>query len=109
MGTRSLGLSTLTVLHAIAGGCRYGFDVIDATGLQSGTVYRALSRLEGLRLVTSKWEAASEALREKRPRRKYYEVTSRGEQELTATRKQLRALTKAPGVGGRQRAHNHGS
>jgi PadR family transcriptional regulator PadR len=106
MGTRSLGLSTLTVLHTIAGGCRYGFDVIDATGLQSGTVYRALSRLEQLRLVTSKWEAASEALREKRPRRKYYEVTSRGEQELAATRKQLQALTKAPGVGRRQRAHS---
>lgn len=99
MSPRNLGLSTLTVLHAISGGCRYGFDVIDTTGLQSGTVYRSLSRLADLGLLKSKWEPANDALREKRPRRKYYEVTSRGERELATTRQQLLALTKVAGIG----------
>lgn len=103
MGARSLGLSSLTVLHAVAGGCRYGFDVIDTTGLQSGTVYRALSRLEERRLLRSRWEAATEALRHKRPRRKYYEVTPKGEKELAATRPQLRALARVPGISGQHR------
>ena len=98
MSPRNLGLSTLTVLHSIAGGYRYGFDVIDATGLQSGTVYRALSRLEEDGLLKSKWEPANDALREKRPRRKYYQVTARGEQELATTRQQLLALTKVAGI-----------
>ncbi len=100
MSPRNLGLSTLTVLHAVSGGCRYGFDVIDATGLQSGTVYRALSKLEERGLLRSKWEPANEALREKRPRRKYYEVTSRGETELATSRKQLLTLAKLAGIDG---------
>jgi hypothetical protein len=29
---------TTLVLHALTNGARYGFDVIDATGLPSGTV-----------------------------------------------------------------------
>jgi DNA-binding PadR family transcriptional regulator len=104
MSSRSLGLSTLTVLHAVAQGCRHGFDIIDATGLQSGTVYRALSRLEASGLLRSKWEAARVALQEKRPRRKYYEITSRAEQELAAARRRLLALTHLPGINGQQEA-----
>lgn len=100
MSPRNLGLSTLTVLHSVYGGCRYGFDVIDATGLQSGTVYRALSKLEERGLLRSHWEPAGEALREKRPRRKYYEVTPRGESELASSREQLQTLAKLAGLGG---------
>jgi DNA-binding PadR family transcriptional regulator len=100
MSPRNLGLSTLTVLHAVSGGCRYGFDVIDATSLQSGTVYRALSKLEERGLLRSQWEPANEALREKRPRRRYYEVTSRGEAELVTSRKQLLTLAKLAGIDG---------
>jgi len=102
MSPRNLGLSTLTVLHSVYGGCRYGFDVIDATGLQSGTVYRALSKLEERGLLRSHWEPANEALREKRPRRKYYEVTPDGEVELAASREQLLTLVKLSGIGGEQ-------
>jgi len=76
--------------------------VIDATGLQSGTVYRALSRLEERGLLASNWEPANDALREKRPRRKYYGVTDRGEQELATARRQLLALAEMPGIGGKQ-------
>ena len=43
---------TTLVLHALANGVRHGFDVIDATGLASGTVYPILRRLE--REITSR-------------------------------------------------------
>ncbi|KPJ88798.1 MAG: hypothetical protein AMS18_13145 [Gemmatimonas sp. SG8_17] len=104
MSPRNLGLSSLTVLHAVARGCRHGFDIIDATGLQSGTVYRALSRLEARGLLRSEWEAARVALEEKRPRRKYYEVTSRAEQELAAARRRLLPLTRVPSISGQREA-----
>ena len=38
MTRRSLGSSTILVLQALARGFRYGFDVMDATELPSGTV-----------------------------------------------------------------------
>jgi PadR family transcriptional regulator PadR len=41
---RRLSITAVSVLHAIADGYQYGFDVIDQTGLPSGTVYPALSR-----------------------------------------------------------------
>ena len=37
---------TALIIHAVGAGHRYGFDVMDATGLASGIVYPALSRLE---------------------------------------------------------------
>jgi DNA-binding PadR family transcriptional regulator len=62
---------------------------MDETGLKSGSVYRALSRLEMLQLVESSWEDAEEALREKRPRRRYYRLTPRGSEELSSARARL--------------------
>jgi DNA-binding PadR family transcriptional regulator len=67
---------------------------MDATGLQSGTVYRALGRLEDLGLVKSHWEAAKRALEEKRPRRRYYEVSTEGKRELVEAREHFRALAQ---------------
>jgi DNA-binding PadR family transcriptional regulator len=84
-----VGDAALLVLAAVARGCRFGFDVMDETGLKSGSVYRALSRLEMLRLVESSWEDADEALREKRPRRRYYRLTERGRRELSSARARL--------------------
>ena len=43
---RGMGMAAVRVLRAIAGGAEYGFDIIEATGLASGTVYPALSRHE---------------------------------------------------------------
>ena len=91
---RSLGFSTLSVLAAVSNGVRHGFDIIDATSLKSGTVYRALSRLEELGLVRSKWEAASIAVREKRPRRKYYLLTPAGERELESARQKFHEFAR---------------
>ena len=66
---------TTLVLHALAEGVRHGFDVIDATGLASGTVYPILRRLEREGLVSARWEDAAIAHEEQRPPRRYYELT----------------------------------
>ena len=86
---RKPGDAALLVLAALGRGSRFGFDIMDETGLKSGSVYRALSRLETLRLVESSWEDAEEALREKRPRRRYYRLTPKGREELTSARARL--------------------
>ena len=40
-----LAFGPVAILHAIADGNRFGFDIMDATGLTSGTVYPALDKL----------------------------------------------------------------
>ncbi len=68
---RDWSYKTLNVLHAVAKGSRYGFDIMDATGLKSGQVYRALNKFEEAGLVRSEWEDPDAAVQEKRPRRRY--------------------------------------
>jgi DNA-binding PadR family transcriptional regulator len=80
---RRLSLSALTVLQAVANGYQYGFDVIDATGLPSGTVYPALSRLERDGYLRSAWENDADAHAEGRPARRYYRVTAPGSRALS--------------------------
>jgi len=92
MKRKPLGNAAVLVLAALARGCKYGFDVMDNTGLKSGSVYRALSRLDELGLASSKWEAARVAIQEKRPRRRYYEITKTGNAELAAARASLAAF-----------------
>lgn len=70
------------VLLAVSRNYRYGFDISDATGLPSGTVYPVLRRLEDAGLLRSRWEGASTARAEQRPPRRYYTVTSSGAQAV---------------------------
>ena len=70
---------TALILHAVGAGHRYGFDIMDATGLASGTVYPALRRLESARLLRGRWEDASASRRGGRPQRRLYELTPAGE------------------------------
>jgi DNA-binding PadR family transcriptional regulator len=86
---RGLGLAALRVLNAIATGVEYGFDIIDATRLPSGTVYPALSRHERDGFVRSSWEDAAKAHREGRPPRRYYRITAEGRRALDAARADL--------------------
>ena len=79
---RPLSYPAVSVLHAVASGIPYGFQIIDHTALTSGTVYTALGRLERDGYVRSRWEDAREAHREKRPPRRYYAITAEGEQVL---------------------------
>jgi DNA-binding PadR family transcriptional regulator len=83
MRTSRLGLGTITILQALEGDRRFGFDIMDATGLTSGTVYPALERLEELGFVRSKWEKESTAHRDGRPARRYFEITAAGGRALT--------------------------
>jgi PadR family transcriptional regulator PadR len=69
------------ILKVISGGCNYGFDVMEKTGLQSGTVYPALRRLEQIGLIQSKWEQG-DAQELERPQRRYYKLTRLGERTL---------------------------
>ena len=88
----ALAVGTIMVLHALARGHRYGFDVLEQTGLTSGTVYPALERLESLGLARSKWEEAEVAHSEKRPPRRYFEITAEGKGVLIEGLERYRAL-----------------
>ena len=83
---------TAIVLLAVSRGFRYGFDIMDATGLPSGTVYPALRRLEAARFVKSAWEDHKLARQALRPPRKYYEITRSGEEALAAAVARYRLL-----------------
>ena len=74
--------STAVVLAALSRGYRYGFEIMDASGLPSGTVYPILRRLEDARLVSGRWEALSDARGEQRPPRRYYQITGAGRQAV---------------------------
>jgi PadR family transcriptional regulator PadR len=96
MTTRTnLTFPTALVLDAIANGCAYGFDIMDATGLPSGTVYPLLRRLEGIGCVESQWEGETYAASQGRPARKYYRITPEGEELLQRARSKFAALRSA--------------
>ncbi|MCZ6918765.1 MAG: helix-turn-helix transcriptional regulator [Gemmatimonadetes bacterium] len=80
---RILGYATVRVLQAIRRGSRYGFDIIEATALPSGTVYPTLGRMEKRGLLRARWEDRAVADEEGRPRRRYYELTEPGDGALT--------------------------
>ncbi len=96
MSPRPLGTATIAVLQALSDGHRYGFDIIDRTGLPSGTVYPALAALARRALVRSSWEDAVEAHAAARPRRRNYELTAAGRSALEDARARLRHLGLAP-------------
>ena len=78
MSATYLSFSATVILQAVANGYGYGFDIMDATGLTSGTVYPTLDRFESLGFVTSHWEDARTAHRDKRPPRRYFDLTAAG-------------------------------
>jgi PadR family transcriptional regulator, regulatory protein PadR len=85
-------LPTTIVLYCVAHGYSHGFDIIEVSGLQSGTVYPLLRRLEDAGLLKSKWERAERARAEQRPPRRIYQVTGSGAEALEE------ALARFPGV-----------
>lgn len=82
------------ILQTVDNGSSYGFDIMDATGLPSGTVYPALRRMETEGLISSQWEAEKKAISEQRPARKYYRVTRAGAQALEQSQKRYPLLSK---------------
>jgi PadR family transcriptional regulator PadR len=100
MRTKRLGLGTIAILQALEGNRRFGFDIMDQTGLTSGTVYPALERLEELGYVRSRWEDEALAHKEARPARRYFEITAQGSRALVeglARYPLLRSVTRHEG------------
>ncbi len=89
---RQLGYATIAVMRAIRNGYGYGTDIMDRTGLPSGTVYPTLSRMDERGYLRSRWEEREQADAERRPRRRYYRLTPSGEQALDAAIRQLAGL-----------------
>ena len=98
---RRLGFGTIAILQALDAGRVFGFDIMDATGLTSGTVYPALERLEDLGFARSKWESDDVAHRDARPARRYFEITAAGRRALVDAALRYPALRAASRPGER--------
>ena len=101
---KPLSVSSVAVLAAVSRSVRYGFDIMDATGLPSGTVYPILGRLERDGYLRSHWESQAVAQREKRPPRRYYEITASGSRVLSSSVEHYRTLGGRIGVPSRKPA-----
>src|SRR5688572_30579045 len=86
---------TALVLQALARGYHHGFDVMDATGLPSGTVYPILRRLDREGLLRSAWEKQATAERDGRPLRRYYSITAAGQAMLDEALERYHVLERA--------------
>jgi DNA-binding PadR family transcriptional regulator len=96
--TIAITYCSAAILHAVAAGSRFGFDIMQATGLTSGTVYPALERLEAAGYLTSTWEDAADAHAAGRPARRYFTLTAAGAIALRAALAKYRALRPLPGL-----------
>lgn len=92
-----IGYHPALILSAFAAGARYGLEVIERTGLSSGTVYPALRRLEATGCLVGAWEDESHAHGEGRAARRYYEVTPEGRAALAQARERIEARHRALG------------
>lgn len=92
---RRLGYATVAILRAIDQGHRYGLDIVESTGLASGTVYVALGRLQKRGFLCATWEQQAVAEAEGRPRRRYYDLTRSGAEALADALRSFAALTGA--------------
>jgi PadR family transcriptional regulator PadR len=81
-GALRLSYTAVLVLQTISSGYSYGFDIMEITGLPSGTVYPAVRRLEQQELIKSRWETEHTAFADQRPARKYYQLTRQGKDAL---------------------------
>jgi len=77
------------VLKALILGRQYGFEIMDLTGLPSGTVYPILRSFERNGWAISMWESDGSAREEGRPRRRTYRLTSTGRAALGAAEERL--------------------
>jgi DNA-binding PadR family transcriptional regulator len=92
----TLHRATALILLALGRGHSYGFEIMDATGLPSGSVYPALRRLEREGWVESRWqESAPDERGPGRPTRRVYTLTRAGEARVEEARVRLAALVGA--------------
>jgi PadR family transcriptional regulator PadR len=92
---RALGAATVAILRAVRDGHRFGLDIMEATGLPSGTVYPTLARMEDRSFVDSEWEDEVTAKADGRPRRRYYRLTPEGARALADALERLGLIAGA--------------
>lgn len=68
--------STCLVLAQLSAQASYGYSLMKATGLKSGTLYPILMRLKERGFLDSRWEAPET---EGRPPRQSYKLTAKGQ------------------------------
>ena len=76
--TRAPSLATISVLKTMLSqpeADRYGYDLMKATGLPSGTLYPILIRLNDRGLLTAQWRPSAEP---GKPPRQVYRLTKTG-------------------------------
>lgn len=78
------------VLQALDTGHVYGLDIVEHTGLPSGTVYPLLRRFEHAGLVMSAWEDPDAAAGHGRPPRRNYRLTEDGRRALVSATERYR-------------------
>ena len=93
-GQPRLSHTAAMILQAIHCGYIYGYNLMETTGLPSGTVYPALRRLERDGLIRSQRERQSIADAEQRPARKYYKLTPAGNTALQTSNKRYPLLAR---------------
>jgi len=87
---------------------RYGYDLMKAARLPSGTLYPMLARLKADGLVTSEWEPPPQDA-SGRPPRKYYQLTGEGIRvahlelaHASAAAQRAAPVTRSPAAGSAQ-------
>ena len=80
MGQKNLTYATTFILRVISQGRPYGFEIMDVTGLPSGTVYPALRRLEASGLIRGAWDKRTN--KSGGPSRRCYHMTKAGQEFL---------------------------
>lgn len=74
---------------------RYGLDLMQSTGLASGTLYPLLRRLMESGWLTTRWEEVDPAA-QGRPARRYYRLTPQGATQARQALEEMRAATVVP-------------
>jgi PadR family transcriptional regulator, regulatory protein PadR len=82
---------------------RYGLEISKQAGLETGTLYPVMARLEGVGWVESRWEDPELSIGDGRPRRRYYQLTKDGAEqarlalaEISARAEQRRSSLLGP-------------
>ena len=92
-------LKVVAALLAETGAERYGLQLMQDTGLPSGTLYPILVRLERAGWVASRWEEV-DPVAEGRPTRRYYRLPGEGaaeaRREVALMRQQMSRATGRP-------------
>jgi PadR family transcriptional regulator PadR len=91
------GVGPAAVMRLLAGGERYGYELVDLLTRQTdgvlsmgqSTLYPLLYNLEAKKLITSRLDQTGP-----RPRR-YYRLTAKGKRTLATKEKQLQAVAAA--------------